>query len=100
MGYDLNVNSSTLRVEPVGTVRLRNSPDAPEVFEEMGAEVIFGSPRFVSKNQIEVSLNDSGETRLMKAKRFCIATGSSPFVPPIEGIEETGFITNEEVFHL
>ena len=36
MGYDLNVNSSTLRVEPVGTVRLKNSPDAPEVFEMRG----------------------------------------------------------------
>ncbi len=74
--------------------------DAPEVFEEMGAEVIFGSPRFVSKNEIEVTLNDSGETRIMKAKRFCISTGSSPFVPPIDGIKETGYITNEEVFHL
>ncbi len=36
MGYDLNVNSSTLRVETVGTVRLRNSPAAPEVFELRG----------------------------------------------------------------
>jgi pyruvate/2-oxoglutarate dehydrogenase complex dihydrolipoamide dehydrogenase (E3) component len=36
----------------------------------------------------------------MRAKRFCISTGSSPFVPPIEGLQETGFITNEEVFHL
>ena len=73
--------------------------DAPEVFEEMGAEVIFGSPKFISKNEIEVELR-SGEKRIMKAKRFCISTGSSPFVPPIEGIEETGYITNEEIFHL
>lgn len=36
MGYNLNVNSSTLRVAPVGTVRLRNSPDAPEVYEMRG----------------------------------------------------------------
>lgn len=36
MGYDLGHNLSTLRVEPVGTVRLRNSPDAPEVFEMRG----------------------------------------------------------------
>ena len=36
----------------------------------------------------------------MKAKRFCISTGSSPFVPPIEGLKETKYITNEEVFHL
>ena len=36
----------------------------------------------------------------MKAKRFCISTGSSPFVPPIEGLKETKYITNEEIFHL
>jgi mono/diheme cytochrome c family protein len=36
MGYGLNVNSSTQRIEPVGTVRLRNSPDAPQIFEFRG----------------------------------------------------------------
>ena len=74
--------------------------DAPEVFEEMGVEIVFGSPKFLNKNEIEVSLKDSGEKRIMKAKRFCISTGSSPFVPPIEGLKETKYITNEEVFHL
>jgi pyruvate/2-oxoglutarate dehydrogenase complex dihydrolipoamide dehydrogenase (E3) component len=73
--------------------------DRPEVFEEMGAEVIFGTPKFINKNEIEVELRD-GSQRSMKAKRFCISTGSSPSVPPIEGIEETGYITNEEVFEI
>ena len=36
MGYDLNVNSSTQRIEPVGTVRLRNLPDHPQVYEFRG----------------------------------------------------------------
>ena len=36
MGYSINVNSSTQRVEPIGVVRLRNSPDRPEVFEFRG----------------------------------------------------------------
>ena len=36
MGYDLNTNSSTLRIAPVGTVRLRNPRDAAEVFELRG----------------------------------------------------------------
>ncbi len=36
MGYDLNVNGSTQRIEPVGTVRLKNSPDQPQVFEFRG----------------------------------------------------------------
>lgn len=74
--------------------------DAPEVFEKMGVEVIFGTPQFLNPNEIEIKLKDSGETKTLKSKRFCISTGSSPFTPPIEGLHETGFITNEEVFHL
>jgi pyruvate/2-oxoglutarate dehydrogenase complex dihydrolipoamide dehydrogenase (E3) component len=72
-----------------------------EIIEEHDApEVVFGSPRFISKNEIEVSLKNSDEKRVMKAKRFCISTGSRPFVPPIEGLSDAGFITNEEVFHV
>lgn len=36
MGYGLNVNSATQQMEPVGTVRLVNTPDNPEVFEFRG----------------------------------------------------------------
>jgi pyruvate/2-oxoglutarate dehydrogenase complex dihydrolipoamide dehydrogenase (E3) component len=92
---DKKFSSITNRVQEV--IGVIEEHDAPEVFEEMGAEVIFGTPRFISKDEIEVLLRN-GEKQIMKAKRFCISTGSSPFVPPIEGIEETGYITNEEVF--
>ena len=90
--------SITNRVQRViGTIE---EHDSPEVFEEMGAEIVFGSPKFISKNEIEVELKKTGDRRIMKARRFCISTGSSPFVPPIEGLEETKYITNEEIFHL
>ncbi len=89
--------SITKRVQDV--IGVIEEHDAPEVFEEMGAEVIFGTPKFISKNEIEVELRE-GLKRTLRAKRFCISTGSSPFVPPIEGLKETGYITNEEVFHL
>lgn len=73
--------------------------DSPEVFEKMGIEVIFGDAQFISPDEMEIVLRD-GEKKILKSKRFCLATGSRPFIPPIEGLEETGFITNEEVFHL
>jgi pyruvate/2-oxoglutarate dehydrogenase complex dihydrolipoamide dehydrogenase (E3) component len=90
--------SITNRVQNV--IEIVEHHDAPEVFEKMGVEIVFGSPRFLNPNEIEVSLKDSPEKRVMRAKRFCISTGSRPFVPPIEGLKEVGFITNEEVFHL
>ena len=36
MGYSTNINSSTQLVEPVGSVRLTNNPDEPQVFELRG----------------------------------------------------------------
>jgi dihydrolipoamide dehydrogenase len=74
--------------------------DSPERFEKMGVEIFFGTPRFVSPNEIEVEPKDGSAKLNFNAKRFCISTGSRPAVPPIEGLKETGFITNEEVFHL
>lgn len=90
--------SITGRVQNV--IKIIEHHDSPVVFEEMGVEVIFGTPKFLNKNEIEVSLKNSNEKKVLKAKRFCISTGSRPFAPPIEGLHETGFITNEEVFHL
>lgn len=90
--------SITNRVQSV--IEIIEHHDAPEVFEKMGVEVIFGSPVFINPKEIEVTLTETGEKRTIKAKRFCISTGSRPFVPPIDGLQEIGFITNEEVFHL
>jgi len=90
--------SITNRVQRV--IKQIEPHDAPERFEKMGVEVVFGAPKFINANEIEIKLKDTGEKKTLKAKRFCIATGSSPLVPPVEGLDETGFVTNEEVFHL
>ncbi len=94
---DNSFKSITNRVQNV--IGIIEEHDRPEVFEEMGVEIIFGTPKFISQKEIEVELR-SGEKQTMKAKRFCISTGSSPNIPPIEGLQETGFITNENVFEL
>lgn len=89
--------SITERVAEV--VRTIEHHDSPERFEAMGVEVVFGEPVFAGRDSVRVALRSGGE-RTMRARRFCIATGSRAAVPPVEGLEETGFITNEEVFQL
>ncbi|MEP6945720.1 MAG: mercuric reductase [Acidobacteriota bacterium] len=90
--------SITGRVQDI--IKIVEHHDAPEVFEKMGVEVVFGTPRFLNANEIEVVLNEDGEKRVLRAKRFCISTGSHPFVPPIDGLGDAGFVTNENLFHL
>jgi pyruvate/2-oxoglutarate dehydrogenase complex dihydrolipoamide dehydrogenase (E3) component len=66
--------------------------DSVERFEGLGVNVITAAGKFVSPNEVE-----AGGKRI-KAKRFVIATGSRAAVPPISGIEDTDYLTNEEIF--
>jgi pyruvate/2-oxoglutarate dehydrogenase complex dihydrolipoamide dehydrogenase (E3) component len=68
--------------------------DSVERFQGLGVEVIFGSPEFVSDHEVKV------DGKALSSSRFTIATGSHPMVIPIEGLQETGFITNVETFSL
>jgi len=68
--------------------------DSPERFRGLGVDVIFGQGRFTGRNTFEVG------GRSISAKNFVIATGSRPAVPPIPGIEQTPYLTNESVFAL
>jgi pyruvate/2-oxoglutarate dehydrogenase complex dihydrolipoamide dehydrogenase (E3) component len=68
--------------------------DSQERFEGMGCKVIRAEGRFVSPTEVE-----AGGMRI-RARRFVIATGSSPAVPPIEGLADVPYLTNETIFDL
>ena len=54
----------------------------------------FGSPTFSDEHSIRLN----GKT--YSAKNWVISTGSSPAIPPIEGLNKTSYITNKEIFSL
>ncbi len=66
--------------------------DSVERFTGLGVNVIKGEARFRDK---ETVIADGYE---IKARRFIIATGSSPALPPIPGIERVPYFTNETIF--
>lgn len=68
--------------------------DSPERFESLGVEVIFGTGEFSDRQTFEVN------GRKLKARNFAIATGSSAKIPPIPGLLDAGYLTNEQVFSL
>jgi pyruvate/2-oxoglutarate dehydrogenase complex dihydrolipoamide dehydrogenase (E3) component len=68
--------------------------DSVERFEGLGVRVIQAAARFVSRDAVE-----AGGFRIA-ARRFVIATGSTAAVPPIPGIGDVPFLTNESVFEL
>ena len=66
--------------------------DSVERFTGLGVRVIQAAARFVDKQTVE-----AGEYRI-NARRFVVATGSSPLVPPIPGLDTVPYFTNESIF--
>ena len=66
--------------------------DSVERFEGLGVRVIQGHGRFTAPDRVAV-----GEA-VITARRFVVATGSRAAVPPIAGLGETPYFTNETIF--
>ena len=69
--------------------------DSKERFTGLGVRVVSGTARFTSPDTVAVE--DAIE---IKARRFIIATGSAPTIPPIPGLDATPHFTNETIFDL
>jgi pyruvate/2-oxoglutarate dehydrogenase complex dihydrolipoamide dehydrogenase (E3) component len=86
------IDPAALRDHVRGVIAGIAPHDSVERFEGLGVRVIrhdarFTGPRTVAAGDYEIA-----------AKRFVVATGSSPFVPPIEGLDGTPYFTNETIF--
>jgi len=66
--------------------------DAVERFAGLGVRVITSAARFVDKSTVS-----AGDYRI-RARRFVIATGSSPVIPSIPGLADVPYFTNESIF--
>ena len=68
--------------------------DSQERFEGLGVHVIRAYGRFISDREVQAG------DHVITARRFVIATGSEPFVPPIPGLDSVPHYTNETIFDL
>jgi pyruvate/2-oxoglutarate dehydrogenase complex dihydrolipoamide dehydrogenase (E3) component len=68
--------------------------DSARRFQNLGVDVFLGEGRFVDGREISVN-----GTRL-RYKKAVIATGGRASAPPVPGLKEVGYLTNETVFSL
>jgi pyruvate/2-oxoglutarate dehydrogenase complex dihydrolipoamide dehydrogenase (E3) component len=66
--------------------------DSVERFTGLGVRVIQAQANFLDKTTVEAG------HYLIRARRFVVATGSSPVIPPIPGLDEVRYLTNETIF--
>ncbi|MGY8803329.1 MAG: FAD-dependent oxidoreductase, partial [bacterium] len=74
--------------------RISKNDSAYRFRDELGVDVFIGQGKFASPGTIDVA----GAT--LKFSKAVIATGARPFIPPVPGLVEAGFYTNETIFSL
>lgn len=77
-----------------GVIAQIEPTDSVERFEGLGVRVIQDYGAFISPRQVQAG------DHVITARRVILATGSSPMVPPIPGLEAVPFETNETIFDL
>ncbi|MDO1585664.1 dihydrolipoyl dehydrogenase family protein [Rhizobium oryzicola] len=71
--------------------------DSVERYTSLGVEVLQGYAKLIDPWTVEVALNNGGSQRLT-TRAIIIATGAQPFVPPIPGIDEVGYLTSDTLW--
>ncbi len=85
------------RVQSV--IRTVEPHDSAERYTELGVDVVQGSATIVSPWEVDIT-RDDGSTQRLTTRSIVIATGARPFVPPIPGIEDVGYLTSDNVWNL
>jgi len=89
---DLKIDTSQVLADIQEMIQKVYTGESPEVLQEAGIDFINGYATFVGPNTVEVD----GEH--IEAKKIILSTGTSPMVPPIKGLDEVPYLTNETIF--
>jgi pyruvate/2-oxoglutarate dehydrogenase complex dihydrolipoamide dehydrogenase (E3) component len=89
------VDFAKVRAHVRGVIAAIAPADSAERFAGLGVRVIAGTARFTDAATVMV-----GDAITIKARRFVVATGSAPALPPIPGLADVPYLTNETIFDL
>ena len=73
--------------------------DSAERYQGLGVDVVEGSARIVSPWSVEITRPD-GSVDTLSTRAIVIATGARPFVPPIPGLDQVGYLTSDTLWAL
>lgn len=71
--------------------------DSVQRYTDLGVEVLEGYAKLVDPWTVDIALNNGGVQRLT-SRAIIIATGARPFVPPLPGIEDVGYLTSDTLW--
>ncbi|ODS95150.1 MAG: pyridine nucleotide-disulfide oxidoreductase [Lautropia sp. SCN 69-89] len=71
--------------------------DSVERYESLGVEVLQGYGRVIDPWTVEIEAADGSKQRLT-TRSIVIAAGAQPFVPPLPGLDEVGYLTSDTLW--
>ena len=80
-------------------VRAVEPHDSIERYTSLGVDVVTGYARLVNPWTVEIK-KDDGSTQTLTTKNIVIATGAAPFVPPLPGLDDVGYLTSDTLWGL
>jgi pyruvate/2-oxoglutarate dehydrogenase complex dihydrolipoamide dehydrogenase (E3) component/uncharacterized membrane protein YdjX (TVP38/TMEM64 family) len=83
------------RVQQV--IRAIEPHDSVQRYQELGVEALQGHARIVDPWTVEVTFAD-GASRRLTTRSIVIATGARPFVPPLPGLDQVGYVTSDTLW--
>lgn len=99
---DVRVNFPAI-MERMRKLRAKISPhDSAARFRDLGVDVFIGNAVFTGSHHVQVNPSpaEEGAGLTLEFSRAVIATGGHAVAPPIPGLQEAGFLTNETIFSL
>ena len=91
-GHEPAIDFAAVHRHVHGVIAAIAPNDSQARFEGLGVKVIRAAARFTGLDTVE-----AGDQEI-RARRFVVATGSSPMVPPIPGLDAVPYLTNETIF--
>ena len=82
-----------------GVVRAVEPHDSVERYTGLGVDVVIGRARITSPWHVEIT-RDDGTQQTLSTRSIVIATGAAPFVPPLPGLDDVGYLTSDTLWEL
>ncbi len=80
-------------------VRAVEPHDSVARYTALGVDVVQGHARLINPWTVEIK-KDDGSRQTLTTKSIVIATGAAPFVPPLPGLDEVGYLTSDTLWGL
>ncbi|OIQ98124.1 mercuric reductase [mine drainage metagenome] len=100
--YGLNVGAPDFSFRKVmarvhDVIRTVAPHDSAERFTGLGVEVLQGYARITDPWTVEIKLNN-GTIQTLTTRSIIIATGAAPFIPPLPGLNDVGYVTSDTLW--